>query len=155
MEGQKALYSIPSIRNHVTSQGNRTGRFNDSEPISLVLHIYQEIEDTHHKERNGIAYEKPGRCGLNLRDNPMRMRSKEEYQHQHAQTYHRTHKLERLLLVSPMNKQNRSKGSRHTQSMMHHIARKERQIQGTMTQYRQGKEQHPCTRHPYEANTSD
>ena len=59
MEADEALYGIPNVRDDIAGQGNRTGRFNDSEPISLVLHIYQEIEDTHHKERNGIAYEKP------------------------------------------------------------------------------------------------
>ena len=57
MESYKPLNGIPSIRNHITSQCNRSGRFDDREPVSLVHDISQIIEDTHHKERNGIAYE--------------------------------------------------------------------------------------------------
>ena len=73
MEADEALYGIPSVRDDVASQGDRSGRLDEREPSGLVLHVGEEIEKAHHKERDGIAYEEPGRSGLNLRDNPIRM----------------------------------------------------------------------------------
>ena len=129
MEADEALHGIPSVRDDVASQGDRSGRLDEREPSGLVLHVGEEIEKAHHKERDGIAHEKPSRCGLNLRDYPMRMSEEEENEHRYSQSHHSAHKLERLLLVAPMDEQHRCKGSRYTQGMMCHVARKGRKIE--------------------------
>ena len=66
MEADEALYGIPNVRDDIAGQSDRSGRLDKREPSGLVLHIYQDIEDAHHKERDGIAHEEPGRGGLNL-----------------------------------------------------------------------------------------
>ena len=66
MEADEALHGIPSVRDDVAGQSHRSGRLDKREPSGLVLHVGKEIEDAHHKERNGITYEEPGRGGLNL-----------------------------------------------------------------------------------------
>ena len=66
MEADEALYGIPGVRDDVAGQSHRSGRLDEREPSGLVLHIGKEIEEAHHKERDGIAYEEPGRGGLIL-----------------------------------------------------------------------------------------
>lgn len=121
MKCQQALDGIPEVWDDVTSKRHRTSRLDNHKPIGFSFHISEVVKEGNHEEGNGIANEKPCRSGLNLRDNPIRMRNEEQDHHQYAQSYHGSNKLERIFAISPMYQQDGSEGSRYTQSMVCHI----------------------------------
>ena len=64
------------------------------------LDIGEEVEEGDHEEGNGIAHKEPCRGGLNLRDNPIRMRDEEQDHHQCTQADHCTDEFERLFPIA-------------------------------------------------------